>query len=1147
MRTWPILLSILLAAPAAAELPLPIYPECGLGGACPDDYDPWGEWELASGQPDQISPLVIDPREREFGSGTWVDRAWNTTTGRTDVIIAVMDSGIEWSQGELVNKFFLNRAELPLPQLADGSDCADYDCNGDGVFNIRDWEEDPRVFIDSGLAPDGDGDNMLDPSDLIAAFSDGVDDDANGYIDDIAGWDFFWNDNNAYDDIQQDGYSHGSKEGRWSVAEGNGGGGSIGTCPNCMLMPLRMGDGFVANSNAFANGAIYAVDMGVSVLQEALGSLNNTAHTKQAIEYCWNNGVTIIGSAADETAWHANMPGANHHVVYTKAIRFDAPEQENTTSWFGFSNCTNYGGRSMISSPAEGCSSGGVGRASGIAGLLHSAAKDALDAGVIDRPLTAGELQQILIGNVDDIAFNPDDDRPEFYPSREGWDRFFGYGRINAFKSVSVINAGAIPPEADLLAPDWFQTFNLADGGMLTVEGAVAADRASSYTWELQVGVGWDPDPDAWQTVADGAGTERLEGLLGSVDIAALALPAAVAVDTYNRADTNVTKGNKVHAHAVTLRVQVTDDQGRVGENRKMIFVQNDPSLRTGFPRRVATSLEPSLTLTDVNGDSIDDVVWLTSDGELFVGDGDLVPYPGWPVRFPLIDEHDPDSPRNHRTAPAYTDNNLSPEQSHAAIATPAVGDLDGDGTVEVVAASLNGFIAAWHADGTMVDGWPFRIDRASIEGMVGPQEQVESNNYDLGFFSSPALGDFDEDGDLEIVLGGMDGRLYVFHHDGTFLDGFPVELRETYETSQGPNSHGERIISSPAVGDVDGDGHLEIAIGTNQKTTGTYGLGYLVSHEGVVEDGWPVALFGAYTNALPYVGEGVPGSPVVCDVDGDGTMETGMHTIADSGKILRSDGTQYARLARIAPDFGRLTNTAEDSASFIMINSGAWADLDGDGTPDYLIGAMGFGYATGLLDDGRRHDHDHLLGAWSGVVDDSSGQDKMNYLEAFPRIMEDLQFFLNPSVVDIDNDGLPEAINGSAGSVVHAFNRDGEEPLGWPKAVGGWILSSPTVGDTDGDGFLEVWTATRNGDIFAWNTSSIAATANRQWVGFRHDPWNTGNCHTPLRSYPLIPPDVEDVIEEACADCSASAAGPGGGVAALSLLLIGFVRRRSA
>jgi len=361
------------------------------------------------------------------------------------------------------------------------------------------------------------------------------------------------------------------------------------------------------------------------------------------------------------------------------------------------------------------------------------------------------------------------------------------------------------------------------------------------------------------------------------------------------------------------------------------------------------------------------------------------------------------------------------------------------------------------------------------------------------------------------------------------------VELRAEYSTSDGPQSRGERIISSPALGDIDGDGQLEIAIGTNQKTTGTYGLAYVLAHDGTIQEGWPYGLFGAYTNALPFVGEGVPGSPALCDVDGDGTLEIGVHTIADAGKILRHDGTEFARLDRIQDDFGPFSNTGEPNANFIMINSGAWADMDEDGTPDYLIGSMGLEYANGLLDDGRRYDHDHHLSAWSGRVVDGT----MGFLPAWPRVMEDLQFFLNPTVVDIDGDGRLEAINGSAGNVVHAFDLDGNEPPGWPKDAGSWLLGSPTVGDADGDGFLEVWASTRGGHVFAWSTPALASEAPRSWVGFRHDPANTGNCSTALRTYPELP--------EGCAadGCGLSGgAGVGGGVG-LGLLLLLLLRRR--
>ena len=59
--------------------------------------------------------------------------------------------------------------------------------------------------------PKGDKNNngRLDAGDLILNFSDGIDDDKNGYVDDISGWDFMKNDNDPYDDTR---YGHGTGE-----------------------------------------------------------------------------------------------------------------------------------------------------------------------------------------------------------------------------------------------------------------------------------------------------------------------------------------------------------------------------------------------------------------------------------------------------------------------------------------------------------------------------------------------------------------------------------------------------------------------------------------------------------------------------------------------------------------------------------------------------------------------------------------------------------------------------------------------------------------------------------------------------------------------------------------------------------------------
>lgn len=181
-----------LSAPVHATVPLPVYPDCGAPDQpelCPPDLDE--KWDLVSYVRDDWTDTVR-PEEHAIGTGLWADKAWSRTTGRTDVVIAVLDSGIEWDSESVLRKHYLHAPELPFPQSADGSDRGAHDWNGDGLFNIDDWAEDPRLDPTAGQDR---ADHLLDPSDLIAAFSDGVDDDGNGYIDDISGWDFFWNDN----------------------------------------------------------------------------------------------------------------------------------------------------------------------------------------------------------------------------------------------------------------------------------------------------------------------------------------------------------------------------------------------------------------------------------------------------------------------------------------------------------------------------------------------------------------------------------------------------------------------------------------------------------------------------------------------------------------------------------------------------------------------------------------------------------------------------------------------------------------------------------------------------------------------------------------------------------------------------------------
>src|SRR5215213_4075340 len=116
----------------------------------PNDFD--DDWKLSSGKSGEAA-IDSNPQELFGVRGASVDKAWQVTTGRPDVRISVLDSGIRWQQAlpDLVNKFFINRRELPRPT---GSRA--YDKNGDGVFNVQDYAADPR-------AGDRNGNGLLDP------------------------------------------------------------------------------------------------------------------------------------------------------------------------------------------------------------------------------------------------------------------------------------------------------------------------------------------------------------------------------------------------------------------------------------------------------------------------------------------------------------------------------------------------------------------------------------------------------------------------------------------------------------------------------------------------------------------------------------------------------------------------------------------------------------------------------------------------------------------------------------------------------------------------------------------------------------------------------------------------------------------------
>jgi hypothetical protein len=1223
-------------------------------------------------------PTVMENPQEQFGvTGASIDKAWTTTTGRPDIVIAVVDSGIQWNNlgkpmNDVNNKIWLNTGELPIPGTNTFSpDRVDYDVNTDGVVNIKDycpnWNDtldcggsgDPRV---RGAADSADTDynknGIIDPEDLLFRFSDGTDQDANGYVDDFVGWDSYEDDNDPFDEVQ---YGHGSGEAMDSTAEANNGG-TVGTCPNCMVMPMRVGDSFVADVNDAAQGMLYAADNGASIIQSALGTLNNSRFAQEAINYAYSKGVTLIASAADESAGHHNQPSVLEHAVTFNSIgEPEVPGAGQPPSYLEFRGCTNFGAYITASVPSNSCSSEAVGRMAGMAGLMYSAARNAVqdntieDYGTLDgqggvragQALSAEEIDQLVSRTADDINFTtplPYTSRsyPETkrYGATQGWDPFFGYGRVNARRMVRAIKQNKIPPEADITSPKWFDiidpTADPASADPIEIEGTVASRRTPKFDYTVEWGVwSWyEADRDNYQrpdfhttgvTLSHpGDQTAPVSGVLATISREAIAdeldsLHSDPLVGNGHEGpavDPLTGRGDQENRHipdkfGVIVRVvatakdaagaPITQDVTNVvdepnggsdpnsdeatptiplqGVGTKEFYFHHDPKLFPGFPRDLQGDGAAAPRFADLDNDGTDELIVATSNGLIHAYESGGGEVPGWPV-------HTSDMDLNYN-APAYQSGDITTPVYSAVLRSPAIGDLDRDGDLEVVSGDFQGRLWAWDHEGNVLPGFPRRSnpsystpDRADREAgfyenhpelvfghYKGPGTIPNSpdlvpdlvNRHDKlnrvirWMLTSPTLGNIDpQDDDLEILEGGADRHLYAFHSNGSHVSGWPVLLRDpatiggydpdTHEiqNKSGVEAfHGAKIVVSPAVGDLDGDGNLEISATVNEQykedpNTDDPGMAALGTANGGNErlyalfadgsdharatgtsdnplhpneqaymPGWPARIATATLELLPVVGDGPTGSPIMGNVNGGNDLEIGIHSVSGPGYILNKAGDSIygstgGRDTTLLTEGAGAGSNSPDTPAVPAAGGPIFADPTGSGQLHFAAPTAGAGKLEDVVLPEDQLVSDNHVSVW-----DLSGSREQ--IDGFPREVNDLQFLTTPSAADIDGDGLEEILEGSAYNDLHAFSGTGEEPgaadlspTGWPKFTGGWTVSPPAVGDWDGNGQRDIAHVIREGRLFVWKSNSTKNVCDpATWPEWGHDGWMTNNVET--------------------------------------------------
>ena len=1136
-RLWVLSLTVWVVAWLPADVPYPRCSQCPdpnnysaylflPANALPNDYD--------TSQKDQVWKF-------EPTTGLNVRGAWQVTTGRPDVILAILDSGIIWDHRETANKVALNTAELPFPP-----GCSRYDCNQDGVVNVQDYAS----------VADKNGNGLIDAQDLIRTYSDGVDNDGNGYVDDIAGWDFFENDNDPEDDVS---FGHGTNQASYAGAEANNGTGFPGIAPNLMFIPLRVGDSFVAIDSDFAQAVVYATDRKVSVISEALGTLTASHTSQAAINYAYRNGIPLIASAADEESFHHNFPSTYEHSIWVNSIRNgDGQFVTQVNDYTILNGCTNYGGNAWVTVSSTNCSSEATGRAGGLVGLLVSHGKNLIDRGKLSpypglqTPFSAEEVRQILRWSAQDIDQSANltltfsqtlqfgltfflhfPSNPPFgssqFPTQAGWDQYTGFGRPDAAKLVS-ITAETIPPEADLSGGlNWFATLDPGRLNSVPIIGSVAAVRApGSFNYKVEVGCGIQPT--SFTSIGSGSST----GPLREAELAQWDLSKTVTACSLKPGDV-VTRPD---ADTVTLRLQVTDSRGNVGEDRRTIALHSDRNLKFS-PIPLMSSAESSPVLADINRDGVLDIVYSTTDGAVHATSGstgrELQGFPAWTDLLPV------------HSSPAYSARLVEPAREPV-VASVAADDLDGDGTVEIVVASTEGKVYVFDDHGRPRPGFPVATDPAlSQESSRDPY-----NDLDPGIIGAPTLADLDGGGsnsDLEIIVGALDRHVYAWRSNGDPVSGFPVLLADPARVTVGAGDRvspkdpantlerSAKIVGSPAVGDLDGDGFNEIVAATNEQYSGestrfaldsriaqivqllpegtvnddVMGRVYAVQHDGnrhsggPFRAGWPAPVPVLIPGFLPTLGTGTPGSPALADLDGSGKLSVAIFSAAGPVTVWDPDakpvlGTQAGAIKALAMDFpgGNLPATAGSAdAPFIpIVGSGALGDITGDQKPEYVAPTAGIRAVFDMLSPGQQEFSDHQITAWNPRTGE--------LLPAFPRIMDDLMFLTSPALADVDGDGTAEILQGSGGYLLRAYRSDGKEPDGWPKFTHGWILATPVAGDVDGDGLIEVVATTREGQLYVWDTPAEARASAIPWQGFGRDRRHTQNLSSGVS--PLSP-----------------------------------------
>lgn len=376
--------------------------------------------------------------------------AWTLSTGDPSTVIAIVDTGIDMNHPDLAGAVWLNPDEIP---------------------------------------------------------GNGSDDDHNGFVDDVWGWDFASSNNNPADD-----HGHGTHVAGIVAARTNNGKGIAGIAGGnngaggARVMAVKVFRAGIGSYATLIQGIIYAVNNGARIINLSLGAYAYSRAEEAAVNYAWERGAVLVGAAGNG---NRNYIGTNYlfyPAAHPAVVGVSATDQYDHRASF-----SNYGAFISVAAPGVsiystlpknnyGWKSGtsmSTPHVSGLAALVWAR----------NPRLTNAQVRKIIEDSADDLG-DP------------GWDPSYGFGRINARKALeladrtpgSTATPSPTPPPQPIWPPD---CQNLIQGGSFetpdlsawNLTGAITRTQSPAPTarlgqWAMRLAGQADTQAELWQTIS---------------------------------------------------------------------------------------------------------------------------------------------------------------------------------------------------------------------------------------------------------------------------------------------------------------------------------------------------------------------------------------------------------------------------------------------------------------------------------------------------------------------------------------------------------------------------------------------------------------------------------------------------------------------